>query len=128
MPQDIFNLFANSIETVRVKAADRGTFEFDDTTQPVSLNAIVKRRKGMAEAINESEDRDNRTTVHFYPSDAQYIQAGVFVEIDGKWHSIQEVRDGKNFDTGATEFLYVFLDNDETTFTDEPVWGETVSA
>lgn len=124
MPGDIFNLFKNSIEQVNVKKTPRGTYDGGTDVYNVSLDAIVKRSTVMAEAVAESEDRNNRTSVHFRPTDKQYIDEGVFVEIDGKWHSIQEVRDGKNFHTGKTEFLYVFLDNDIAKFTNEPVWGQ----
>lgn len=122
MAVDIFNLFANSLETVAVKQAVRGTMGVPTGTS-VNLQAIVKRRNSMAEATNQSEDYNNQTTIHFKASDKQYINVGAFAQVDGEWHTIEQVRDGKNFDTGKTEFYKVYLADDIQPTTDDPVWG-----
>lgn len=122
MPADIFNLFANSLETVAVKQAVRGTMGVPTGTS-VNLQAVVKRRNSMAEATNQSEDYNNQTTIHFKASDKEYINIGAFAQVDGEWHTIEQVRDGKNFDTGKTEFYKAYLANDIQPTTDDPVWG-----
>lgn len=101
----------------------RGTFDLAAAEFNVEIDAIVKRRKLMAGAIENSEDRNNRTTVHFRQNDAQYIAVGNYVQVDGEWHSILQVRDGKDFGQGKSKFIYVFLDNDVVKFEADPVWG-----
>ena len=123
MTTDIFKLFKNSIETVSVKKTPRGTLEGGTDVFNVKLDAIVKRRNLMAEATNESEDYSNNTSIHFKQSDAQYIEVGNYVKIDGEWHSILEVKDGKDFDKGVSKFIFVRLNNDVVTFNDDPIWG-----
>lgn len=124
MTTDIFKLFKKSIEQINVKKAPRGTLEGGTDVFNVTLDAIVKRRNLMAEAAQESEDYNNNTTVHFRSTDEQYIEVGNYVQIDGEWHSILGVNDGKHFVQGKSKFLRVTLDNDVVTFTDDPVWGE----
>lgn len=124
MATDIFKLFKKSIEQVRVKNTPRGTYDRQEPSFNVTLDAIVKRRNTMAEAVSESEDYNSNITVHFKPKDAQYIKIGNFVEIDSEWKSIIEIRDGKDFDKGQTKFLYVVLGNDIIPETDEPIWGD----
>lgn len=128
MTTDIFKLFKHSIEQVDVKNMPRGTYEPEAPTFNVSLDAIVKRRNAFAEEVAESEDKQSRTTIHFRATDAQYIAVGNYVKIDGDWHSIIEVRDGKDFDKGTSKFLYVIVGDDILQVDDEPVWGEVISA
>lgn len=123
MAQDIFKLFKKSIEQVQVKKAPRGTLEPETAVFDVTVDAIVKRRKLMADSVENSEDYANNTTIHFRQSDAQYIEVGNYVNIDGSWHSILQVRDGKDFAQGNSKFIRVFLDNDIVTFDTEPVWS-----
>lgn len=120
---DIFRLFKKSIKKVNVKNAPRGTYERESPTFNVSIDAIVKRRNTLAEAVSESEDYNSNTTVHFRLKDAQYIKIGNYVQVDNEWKSIIEIRDGKDFSTGKTKFLYVVLGNDIIPETDEPIWG-----
>ena len=122
MTKDIFKLFKHSIEQVKVKNTDRAAISKPQPDIEVTIDAIVKRRKSMATAIETSEDYNDATTIHFRQSDAQYIKIGYYVEIDGKWHSIKEVKDGKNFHTGATEFLLATVDNDIVPAEEDPVW------
>lgn len=128
MTTDIFSLFKNSIEKVDVKSGPRGTFEPETPTFNVSIDAIVKRRIGFAEEVAESEDLTNNTTIHFRPTDAQYLAIGNFVKVDGLWHSIIGMRPGKNFHTGAVEFYYVVLGDEVSSEDDDPVWPEILSA
>lgn len=127
MASDIFKLFKKSIEPVQVMKTERGTLG-QDVVYTQTLNAIVKRRNAMAEAVNESEDRNSTTTIHFKPADAQYIEIGNFVQIDGAWQVIERIRDGKDFAKGATEFIYAFLGDEIFQLNDEPIWGDVVSA
>ena len=122
MQQDIFKLFKKSIEPVQVKRVPRGELNIPAPTFDVTLSAIVKRRKLMATSVENSEDFNNNTTVHFKPTDSQYIAVGDYVQIDGDWHSIEQVRQGKDFDQGKVKFLYVFLANDIVEFTEEVIW------
>lgn len=123
MTGDIFKLFKNSVEQIKVKKTPRGTYDGGTDSYNVTVGAIVKRRTMSEEAVAESEDYNSNITVHFKPSDSQYIELGNYVEIDGNWHSIIEIKDGKDFDKGTTKFLYCTLGNDIITFTDDPVWG-----
>lgn len=127
MAGDIFKLFKNSIEPVKVMKTKRGTLN-QDVVYTQTLEAIVKRRNAMAEAVNEGEDRNTTTTVHFRPEDAQYIEVGNFVNIDGAWQVIERIRDGKDFDKGKTAFIYAFLGDEIFQLNDEPIWGDGVSA
>lgn len=124
---DIFSLFPNSIEQVVVKSIDRGALD-PSATFEVTLNAIVKRRKSMAEATNESEDYQNNTTIHFMQKDVQYIAVGNYVKIDDEWHSIIDLKDGKDFNSGASEFVYATIGNDIIDTGNDPVWSVGVSA
>lgn len=125
---DIFKLFKNSIEPVMVKNTPRGTLTQKAAEFNVELQAIVKRRDAMAEAVSESEDRETRTSVHFRNEDGEYVKVGYYALVDGIWHSIEEVRPGKNFHSGKVEFWYAFLSSDTITDTADPVWGQVVSA
>lgn len=127
MTGDIFKLFKNSIESVKVMKTKRGTLD-QDVVYTHTLEAIVKRRNAMAEAVNESEDRNSTTSIHFRPADAQYIEIGNFVQIDGAWQVIERIRDGKDFDKGKTDFIYAFLGDEIFQLNDEPIWGDVVSA
>lgn len=120
---DIFKLFKNSVETVRVKVQPRGTFEQSTPTSIVSIDAIVKRRKGFTEEQAEAEDYSNATSIHFKQEDAEHIKIGNFVEIDDEWHSIITLRDGKDFDRGVSKFPYAIIGDDIVPDTEEPVWG-----
>ena len=122
MPADIFKLFKNSIEQIQVKQTPRGTLEPATAVFDVTIDAIVKRRKLMAESGQDAEDYSNNTTLHFRQSDAQYIAVGNYVKVDNQWHSILQVKDGKDFDKGASKFQYVTLNNDVVQFTTDPVW------
>ena len=123
MAQDIFKLFKKSIEQVQVRKNPRGTLQPATPVFDVTIDAIVKRRKLMSESVENSEDRNNNTTFHFRKSDAQYISEGNYVNIDGEWHSIEQIRDGKDFDKGVSKFIYVFLANDVVKFEADPVWS-----
>lgn len=123
MTGDIFKLFKKSIEQVNVKKTPRGTLDGGTDIYNVTVDAIVKRRTMTDEAVAESEDYNSNTTVHFRPTDAQYIELGNYMNVDGNWHSIIEIKDGKDFDKGKTKFLYCTLGNDIVTFTDDPIWG-----
>lgn len=122
MTTDIFKLFKNSIEQVQIKNTDRAAIVKQEPDIQVTIDAIVKRRKSMATAIETSEDHNNATTIHFRQSDAQYVKVGYYVSIDNEWHSIKEVKDGKNFHTGVTEFLLATIDNDIVPSEEDPVW------
>lgn len=123
MQADIFKLFKKSIEQVQVKRAPRGTLEPETEVFDVTIDAIVKRRELMADSVENSEDYANNTTVHFRQKDAEYIAVGNYVNIDGSWHSILQVRDGKDFSRGKSRFIRVFLDNDVVKFDADPVWS-----
>lgn len=125
MTTDIFKLFKKSIEQITVKKTERGTFD-GATTYSREVDAIIKRRDGMTEAIENSEDRNTQTTIHFRASDKQYIEEGNFVQIDGKWRSISGIKDGKNFHTGKTEFILVAV-GDDIKDGDDPNWSEVAS-
>lgn len=128
MTKDIFKLFKNSIEQVDIKNTDRASITKTAPTVNVTLDAIVKRRNKMSTAMDTSEDYNSDTTIHFRPSDAQYIKIGYYAKVDNEWHSIKEVKDGKNFHSGLTEFLYVTLDNDIIPEEEDPVWQQILSA
>lgn len=101
----------------------RGTLDIPAAEFDVTLKAIVKRRDGMTEAVENSEDYQDTTSIHFKPTDNQYIEVGNYVFLDGSWRTIERIRDGKNFDSGKVEFLYAFVGNDRFTLTDDPVWS-----
>lgn len=125
--KDIFKLFKNSIEDVKIKNTDRASIKKDNPTIEVTLKAIVKRRNKMSVSTETSEDKNNDTTVHFKPSDSQYVKIGYYAQVDNEWHSIKEIKDGKNFNTGVTEFLYAKLDNDIVPVEEDPVWPQILS-
>lgn len=127
MTGDIFKLFKKSIESVKVMKTERGTLN-QDVVYTQTLEAVIKRRNAMAEAVNESEDRNSTTSIHFRPADAQYIEIGNFVQIDGAWQVIERIRDGKDFDKDKTYFIYAFLGDEIFQLNDEPIWGDVVSA
>lgn len=128
MTRDIFKLFKSSIEQVSIKNTDRASITKSDPTVDITIDAIVKRRNKIATSTETSEDYNNDITIHFRPSDAQYIKIGYYAQVDNEWHSIKEVKDGKNFHTGLTEFLYVTLDNDIIPEEEDPVWQQILSA
>lgn len=123
MPADIFKLFKKSIEQVQVSTADRGELPQDQPSVAATIDAIVKRRKTLAEAVNESEDNESRITLHIRQSDAQYGVVGNYMNIDGEWHSIVEVRDGKDFSQGKSNFVYIVLGNDIYQPNKEHIWS-----
>jgi len=122
MAHDIFKLFKNSIEKVQVMKMPRSDLDIPTPEYNVQLDCIVKRRNLMAGAIENSEDRNNNTTLHFRQKDAEYVLVGNYVEIDGNWHSILQVRDGKDFDKGESKFVYAFLNNDIKQMSEDIVW------
>lgn len=122
MTTDIFKLFANSIEQVAVKKTKRGTFT-DDVVYSHTLDAIVKRRDSMAEAVQDGEDRNTQTTIHFRASDSQYIEEGNFVQIDGKWRVLELNKDGKDFAKGASQFIKAYLGNQIEDAGNDPIWS-----
>lgn len=126
MPADIFKLFKKSIEKVGVKNTPRGTMTPEAPSFNVELDAIVKRRNSMAEAVASSEDRNSATTVHFKASDAQYIQVGNYVKIDGLWRTIEQVNDGKDLDQGVSKFVLATV-GDDIVEGDDPNWNGAIS-
>lgn len=128
MQDNLFKLFKNSIEKVRVKSQPRGTYEPETPVFNVELDAIVKRRTGLAEAVSESEDYSNNTSIHFKTSDAQYVAIGNYIQVDGLWHSIIEIKNGKDFDQGKVKFIRVVIGNDILNEPDDPNWNQVVSA
>lgn len=112
MPHDIFKLFKKSIEEVQVMKLPRGTFSNETPVYDVTLKAIVKLRDGMAEAIENSEDKNNTSSVHFKIEDAAYVEVGNFVKVQGEWRTIERIRWAKDFDTGKDKFLYAFVGTD----------------
>lgn len=128
MPLDIFKTYKKGIEQVQVADFPRGTMESDNPTFTVTLDAIIKRKSGMQESFNDSEDHVSRTNFHFRPSDEQYIKVGYYIKLDGTWRSIESVDVGANPRTGKTHFIYAEIADDILPTTDEPVWGRTLSA
>ena len=128
MTISIFDHFKESIECVRVKKVTRGSYESPTTQEEVELHAIVKRRKGMGKSLENSEDYKFSTTVHFKPCDKEYIKIGNFVNIDGNWHSIDDVRNGKDFNSGEINFIYAKLADDILPEESEPVWPQILAA
>ena len=127
MAADIFKLFKKSIETVAVKNTPRGTLTPEAPSFNVNLDAIVKRRNSMAQAVADSEDRNTATTIHFRASDSQYIKVGNYVQIDGLWRTIEQVKDGKDFDKGVSKFVLATV-GDDIVEGNDPNWNEVISA
>lgn len=128
MPHIYFKRFEKSIETVTVSDRPRGTYETEPPTFTKELKAVIKRRNNMSESVENSEDRETRTSLHFYPEDEQYLHVGYFIKLDGSWRTIEDVKLGKNFRTGEVYFVYVHIGDDIIPLTDEPVWGRMLSA
>lgn len=122
MTSDIFKLFKNSIVQVTVKKTERGTFD-NTTVYSHTVDAIIKRRDGLTEAVNDSEDRNTQTTVHFRYSDKQYIEEGNFVQIDGKWRVIERLPIGTDFDKGSSKFIKAYIGAQIEGGSDEPDWS-----
>lgn len=122
MTTDIFKIFKSSIEPISVRKTTRGELTEQIVWQH-TVDAIVKRRDGMEEAINESEDRETQTTVHFRTADREYIEEGNFVLIDGNWRVIERWVDGKDFLKGKTVFIKAYLGNQITGNPSDPQWG-----
>lgn len=122
MTTDIFKLFKNSIEQVTVKKTKRGALAAS-TVYSQTVDAIIKRRNGMQEAIANSEDRETQTTVHFRASDAQYIEDGNFVLIDGKWRVIERHNDGKRFTQGSSKFIRAWVGDQIAESPTDPNWS-----
>ena len=123
MQQDIFKRFKNSIEKVLVSDAPRGEYDNDQPTTGVELECIIKRKSGMTQSTQNSEDRESRTNFHFRPSDMQYIKVGSYIKLDGYWRSIESVDIGKHFRTGKIYFVYCEVADDILKTDDEPIWG-----
>ena len=123
MQQDIFKRFKNSIETVLVSDAPRGEYDNDQPTTGVELECIIKRKSGMTQSTQNSEDNESRTNFHFRASDEQYIKVGYYIKLDGTWRSIESIDVGVNPRTGKTHFIYAEIADDILPTTDEPVWG-----
>ena len=124
MQQDIFKRFKHSIEKVEVSDKPRGTMDDLPPTFTVTLDAIIKRKSGMEESFNDSEDHESRTNFHFRPSDMQYIQVGNYIKLDGTWRSIESIDIGKHFRTGKLYFVYAEVADDITPMTNtDPSWG-----
>lgn len=128
MTKDIFKVFKSSIEQVSIKNTDRASITKSDPTVEVTIDAIVKRRNKMATSTETSEDYNSDITIHFRQSDAQYVKVGYYANIDNEWHTIKEVKDGKDFHKGVSKFPYVTLDNDIIPEEEDPVWPQTLSA
>lgn len=120
MQDDIFSLFTP--ETVKVKDTSRGAMS-KTATFNVELQAVVKRRDSMSADLQNGDDRLTTTTVHFKASDAEYVRIGYYVEIDGVWHVIEQVRNGKDFETGEIKFVYAVLGSEIIDSPDDPSWG-----
>lgn len=91
MQQDIFKRFKNSIEKVLVSGTPRGKYDNDQPTTGVELECIIKRKSGMTQSTQNSEDRESRTNFHFRPSDMEYIKVGSYIKLDGYWRSIEDL-------------------------------------
>ena len=128
MPLDIFKTYKKGIEQVEVADYPRGTMESEAPTFSVTLDAIIKRKSGMEQSTENSEDRESRTNFHFRASDEQYINVGYYIKLDGTWRSIESIDVGVNPRTGKTHFIYAEIADDILPTTDEPVWGRTLSA
>jgi hypothetical protein len=128
MPLDIFKTYKKGIEQVEVADFPRGTMESETPTFTVTLDAIIKRKSGMEQSTENSEDHESRTNFHFRPSDAEYIKVGYYIKLDGTWRSIESIDVGVNPRTGKTHFIYAEVADDILPTTDEPVWGRTLSA
>ena len=115
----IFNLFKT--EKITVRKTTRGELT-DSVVYEEELTAIVKRRTNSVEGGQDDELYSNATTVHFKPTDYQYIELGNYVLIDGLWRNIQGLKDGMNYHTGKKEFILAAL-GDEIKNTDSPNWG-----
>lgn len=128
MPLDIFKTYKKGIERVEVADYPRGTMESEAPTFSVTIDAIIKRKSGMEQSTENSEDRESRTNFHFRPSDEQYIKVGYYIKLDGTWRSIESVDVGRNPRTGKVHFIYAEIADDILPTTDEPVWGRMLSA
>lgn len=128
MPLDIFKTYKKGIEKVEVADYPRGTMENEAPTFSVTLDAIIKRKSGMEQSTENSEDRESRTNFHFRASDEQYIKVGYYIKLDGTWRSIESVDVGRNHRTGKTHFIYAEVTDEILPTTDEPVWGRMLSA
>lgn len=128
MPLDIFKTYKKGIEKVDVADFPRGTMDSEAPTFTVTLDAIIKRKSGMEQSTENSEDRESRTNFHFRPTDAQYIKDGYYIKLDGTWRSIENTDVGRNPRTGKTHFIYAEIADDILPNTDEPVWGRMLSA
>jgi len=122
MTGDIFKLFSKSIETVTVKKIKRGTFD-GTVVYSQDLEVIVKRRTGGDTGGNNDELFKNSTTIHFKPTDAQYVEIGNYAEIDGVWRDITSIRYGNNFHSGNLEFLWATIGNGILNSPDSPDWS-----
>lgn len=127
MPLDIFKTYKKGIEQVQVADYPRGTMESEAPTFTVTLDAIIKRKSGMEQSTENSEDRESRTNFHFRASDEQYIKVGNYIKLDGTWRSIESIDVGVNPRTGKTHFIYAEIADDILLTTDEPVWGRMLS-
>lgn len=128
MPLDIFKTYKRGIEQVEVADFPRGTMDKENPTFTVTLDAIVKRKSGMEQSTENSEDRESRTNFHFRASDEQYIKVGYYIKLDGTWRSIESIDVGVNPRTGKVHFIYAEIADDILPTTDEPVWGRMLSA
>lgn len=122
MSTEIFKLFKKSIEQVKVKKTKRGTMD-DTQLYEVTVDAIIKRRDGMDEAVENSEDRNTQTTIHFRRTDGLYIEDGNFVEIDGLWRVIERHVDGKDFGMGKSSFIKAYIGNQIQGGSSDPEWS-----
>lgn len=122
MTGDIFKLFKKSIEQAPVKKTKRGAFS-DAVIYSRTVDAIIKRRDGMVEAVENSEDRNTQTTVHFRASDKQYIEEGNFVQIDGRWRVIERMPIGEDFDQGRSKFIKAYIGAEIEGGSSDPNWS-----
>ncbi len=115
----IFKLFNKASEPIEIVKINNRSSLVQTKVYDVTLRAIVKRRLSMDATSYGAEDKQYHTSIHFKIDDAQYIEVGNYVKIDGLWHTVKTVRNGKDFCTGESDFIYAEIDNDDVKLDDQ---------
>lgn len=113
---DVFDLFPESIRTYTFFELNTGGIFGNTVKRSFDFDGILKERKGMT-VNNNMETVESSTTLHIKPDQAfistlaQYAElgfvgCGIEATHNGvtKTYRITGYPDGRNFDTGETEF------------------------
>lgn len=106
----VFDVFSETPYTFM--EISRGNVYGDVVTEQRTLSGVFKLKTGMT-SNNNMEVVDADATLHAHPEDFADIPTaslvGQGVQVDGVMYDIVGVSEGKNFDNGMVEHIYMRL-------------------